>query len=429
MFKFVSRLWHRLFLEERPSMSLGVFRMCVAFTTWAHVFPSLVHLKDTYFPGTFKTHNSNFFPVEVIGFVDKSPEWVIVFFMYLFCVTSFTMFIGLFSQLSCILMTVSCYYFYALNSYHVGTLSWDILIVVLFLMCLTPYPGDYFSMDVLRKKDLYGYRRKRPFFLQRIFQMQIAFIFFYTALYKSTGQGNWITDNPLYYVLNYPPAGVTKTFLWRDFFVDKPQLCYWLGITVVIVEYLMLFLLFNRRTRITAIYLGSIFCLLLILTLDVPATFFFLFPTQLLLFINPKKILAWVEHKRKINQDRPFGTVLYDGTCGFCVACFKALKIMDLMQTIDFVDFHEVSNLKNYHPELNPERVKKQMFLITSAGQIYGGFYAIRRISVWLPMMWPFLLIFYLPLAGFLGSFFYRFVARNRFILSLFFSCQRKCSV
>ena len=97
-------------------------------------------------------------------------------------------------------MTACCYYFYALNDFHIGTLSWDILLVTLFVMCLTPYHGDYFSMDALRKGDAGAYRRPRPFFIQRLLQMQIASTFFYTALYKTTAQGNWFKDNPLHFL-------------------------------------------------------------------------------------------------------------------------------------------------------------------------------------------------------------------------------------
>ena len=274
---------------------LSFFRMAVAFTTACHVIPSLIHLDENYFSTAFKTLNSSFFTVEVLRFVQESPQWLILSFVWLFYISVFFFFIGLFSQLSCILMTASCYFFYALNSFHVGTLSWDILLVTLFLMCVTPYHGDYFSVDCLWKGDEEAYKRKRPYFLQRLLQMQIGFTYFYTALVKITAEGNWIYDNPIYYIMNYPPEGTTKTFILRDFLRVSPDLCYAIGIFVVIIEFLMIFLLFNRSTRISAIYLGFIFHVVLVLTLDVPAIFFFLFPPQLLLFINPETIVEWIE--------------------------------------------------------------------------------------------------------------------------------------
>src|SRR3989338_1545073 len=224
MFKSIYKFWNNLFLVERPSIMLSFFRMAVALTTACHVIPSLIHLDENYFSTAFKTLNSSFFTVEVLRFVQESPQWLILSFVWLFYISVFFFFIGLFSQLSCILMTASCYFFYALNSFHVGTLSWDILLVTLFLMCVTPYHGDYFSVDCLWKGDEEAYKRKRPYFLQRLLQMQIGFTYFYTALVKITAEGNWIYDKPIYYIMNYPPEGTTKTFILRDFLRVSPDL-------------------------------------------------------------------------------------------------------------------------------------------------------------------------------------------------------------
>jgi len=211
-------LWHRLFLEERSSISLSFFRIAVALTTGFHVLPSLCHLGDNYFATAFKTYNTGFFTVGVIELVQKSPEWLIIVFVVGFCLFWFFFLVGFLSQISCILMTLCCYYFYALNAFHVGTLSWDILLVTLFLMCVTGYHGDYFSVDCLLWTKDHAYQRKRPFFLQRLLQMQIGFTYFYTALYKITAEGNWFRDNPIYYILNYPPAGSTKNVSFKRFF-------------------------------------------------------------------------------------------------------------------------------------------------------------------------------------------------------------------
>ena len=78
-------------------------------------------------------------------------------------------------------------------------------------MCLVPYHGDYFSLDSLIRVGG-GYRRKRPYFLQRLLQLQIGFTFFYTAVWKIYPKGNWFEDNPIYYLMHMPPSGVTKWF-------------------------------------------------------------------------------------------------------------------------------------------------------------------------------------------------------------------------
>jgi len=409
------KMWNRLFLEERPSISLSAFRIVVALTTWTVVFPSLVHLEELYFQGSFRELNGQFFPIWFLDLVQKSPDGLVVAFAVLFHIASFTLLIGLFSQLSCILMTSSCYYFYALNAYHVSTLTWDILMVTLVMMCVAGYHGDYFSVDCLLRKDNKPWARRRPIFLQRLLQMQVGFTFFYTALYKVTAQGNWITDNPLFYVVNYPPPGVTKTFLLKDFIRDMPQLVYWSGISIVIVEFLILFFLMWRPTRMAAIYLGIFFQTILVLTLDVPATFFFLFPAMLLLFINPSDILEWIQKRRTRNQTGQRPLLLFDGSCGFCKMSVQALQKMDLFSVLEYVNFYDYIDRNEPLPAgLTNDDVLRRMYLVEDSTDRYGGYVVFRRICWYMPMLYPLIPIIFFPGMGIAGPLLYDLIAKNR---------------
>lgn len=420
----MKNLWNRLFLAERPSIAMGLFRIAVALTVGFHVLPTFFALKENYLAGSFRILNPIFFTPGVLDWVQKSPDALVIFMVFFFCLFWFFYLIGFLTQLSCVAMTLGCYYFYALNNYAVGTLSWDILLVTLFLMCLTPYAGDYWSLDTVFRKDPLAYKRSRPFFLQRLLQMQVAFIYFYTGLYKITADGNWLTDNPLYYVILSPGEGVTKYFLFRDIFMAHPAACYVLGVLIVIIELSMPFLLFNPGTRVTAIYLGFLFHLTLLLTLDVPAIFFFLFPPQLLLFISPEKIVAWIEERRELYRKSVFYRVVYDGDCGFCSNSVRMLKVMDLLGRLEFVDFRAQKELKDLHPKLDAVKARSQLFMITSQGELFGGFFAFRRMTLLLPMMYPLILLFYFPGAAILGPWVYAGIAKNRFLLHF----NKKCT-
>ncbi len=393
------KYWHKLFLEERPSIGLSFFRLFVALTTGLHVIPSFFHLDDNYLSTAFKTTNAVFFPMAWLDWIAQSPDWLVMMMVGVFIAAWFSFLIGLFSQLSCILMTSACYYFYALNDFHIGTLSWDILLVTLFLMCLTNYHGDYFSADALRRREQLAYKRERPIFIQRLLQLQIASTFFYTALYKITAQGNWITGNPIYYLMNYPPVGVTKNFLLKEWMAAQSALCYWLGILIVSVELLLPILLFYPKTRRSAILTGCFFHVVLILTLDVPAIFFFLFPAQLLLFINSKSLIVWIEG---IRQRSPKVNVLYDGNCGFCQQSVRQLQVMDLLGRL------------NCQPSL--EAMKEVKLVV--GDKIYGGFFAFRRLTLMLPMLYPLAIVFYLPGMGLLGPAVYQLIAKNRYLFN-----------
>jgi len=420
-------LWNRLFLVERSSFSLSLFRVAVALTTIFHVFPTLCHLADNYYQATsFRTYNANFFPLEFLEWIVKSPDWVTNIVVVCFLVFSFFLLIGFLSLFSCVITVLCCYYFYAINAMHVGTLSWDILLVTLFLMCLTPYHGDYFSVDCLIWGNENSYRRERPYFMQRLLQLQIGFTFFYTALYKVTVEGNWFTQNPIYSLMNSPPHGVVKFFILKDYLADKPEICFWIGVSIAVTEFLLIFLLFWRKTRLTAISLGIVFQIILVLTLDVPAIFFFLFPSQLLLFINPDRIMKWIDQKRKNNISAVQSKIIYDGNCRFCLSSVKKLKTMDLYAAGTYVDFQQLNEeqISGLSPQLTKEKCLSQLYLIEPNGRLFGGFDVFRRICFVMPMLYPLILLFYFPGMGLIGPAVYKFIAKNRYLFHFNKTCQ-----
>ena len=311
----VAAWWHRMFLAERPSVSLAFFRIAVAITVGCHMIPAFLQIEDNYLATAFKEKNGSFFPIWTLQLVEASPDWLVKAMVGVFMWSWLSFLVGFRAQVSAIVMTLCCYYFYALNSLHIGTLSFDILLVTLSLIVVTGYHGDWLSVDALMRGDPRGSPQLlpncgtssacglgraplRPFFIQRLLQLQIAWTYFYTALSKITAGGNWLTDAPYYYLMNYPAIGVVKAFPFRGFLAPQPQLCHWIGIAVLCCEMSMPALLFIRRTRPFGIALGFFFHVLLLVTLHVPTIFFFLFPPQLLLFVEPETIVGWIDRLR-----------------------------------------------------------------------------------------------------------------------------------
>ncbi len=417
--------WRLLFLEERPSIGLALFRVAAAIATGLHVFPSFFHLHEHYLAGAFRTHNTNFFTPGFLEFIAKSPDGVVILFTVLLIFSWFFFLIGLFTQASGIVMLSSLIYFYALNDFYIGSsLAWDLLLVTVYLLCLTAYPGDYFSMDALRRNRTDAYKIRRPFFIQRLLQIKIVTIFFFTALYKIYPYGNWLSDNPLYYLMLSPHEGSTKYFLLREFLVAHPLLCYWAGIFIFMMEFLLPFLLFWPRTRISAIYLGTFFHICLLLTLDVPAIFFFLFPPQLLLFIHPDAVVGWIERQRRYHQSANRRQIVYDGNCRFCIHSLAQLKIMDLFDVLKPVDFQKLEDPRILHPLLAKDAALSQLHLIEPDGTLYGGFVAFRRLCFSLPMLYPLIPIVYLPGMSVVGPFIYRWIAKNRYLFHANVTCR-----
>ncbi len=417
----VARIWTRLFLEQRPSLCLGLFRIALAIAIGLHAIPTLLQMQDNYFSTAFKEKNGSFFPLWALKLVEASPDWLVWCMAAAFLLFWFFFLIGLFTQISGVLMTAGLYYFYAMNSLHIGTLSFDILLVTVFLMLITPYPGDYFSVDALRRPNRFAYKRERPYFVQRLLQIQIASVFLYTCLGKWTAGGNWLSENPFYFLCNSPdtnPLSVVKDYPLRSYFAGCPRLCYSLGATLLIFEFLLPFLLFVRKTRLFAIGMGIAFHAMLVITLHVPTLFFFQFPPQLLLFADPRGITQWIDKRRARHRALGRAALIYDGDCGFCRASLRPVMAMDMFGVLKKVNYHTVQDLSGLHAQLTRELCHSQMYLLETDGRLYGGYAAFRRLTLRLPMLWPLAPLAYFPGMTLPGNWAYRWVARNRGLMA-----------
>jgi predicted DCC family thiol-disulfide oxidoreductase YuxK len=425
----IAALWERAFLAERPSLSLGLFRIAVAATVGLHIFPTFLQMEDNYLSTAFRQYNPSFFTIGVLQWVDQNPDWVVWTMAAVFALAWLAFLLGFFTQVAGILMDVGCYYFYARNSMHIGTLSYDILLVTVFLMIVTPYPGDSLSLDMLIRGEPEPWRRPRPIFLQRLLQIQIAATYFCTGLNKCTAGGNWLTDNPYYYLIHSPPMGVITAFPGRAILAAHPDLCYAIGIGVICWEMTLPFLLFWRKTRLFAIVSGFVFHILLVVTMHVPTIFFFLFPPQLLLVVEPESIVAWLDRRRERWKQRGRTRLIYDGGCGFCRASLARIQALDPTGRIEAVDFRS-ADVANLNAALTPEACHARIHLLEPNGRLTGGFDAFRRLSLRLPLLWPLAPLLNLPGLGLIGAPVYDWVARNRFrLLHRSHSCEENACV
>src|SRR5262249_40214646 len=82
--------------------------------------------------------------------------------------------------------------------------------------------------------------------------------------------------------------------------------------------------------------------------------------------------------------------VLYDGHCKFCTAGARKLLALARPGAVELQSFQEPGVLERF-PGLTYDDCMKQMYLITPAGRVYGGFeaavqaVATRRGLGWLP--------------------------------------------
>lgn len=105
----------------------------------------------------------------------------------------------------------------------------------------------------------------------------------------------------------------------------------------------------------------------------------------------------------------------YDGDCGLCRWAVKWLIRMDLGRKITWIPFQSLDEPPD---NLSWEDLDRAAFLDEGKGDLHEGFYAFRKLTLKLPLLWPMAPVFWLPGIQFPGRAVYRWVALNRYRLS-----------
>lgn len=106
--------------------------------------------------------------------------------------------------------------------------------------------------------------------------------------------------------------------------------------------------------------------------------------------------------------------VIFDGHCSFCKAQVERLARWDKKKILSFISLHDPTVAERW-PELTHDQLMKEMYLIDTNGNRYAGAFALRWMTLRLPLLWPVAPFMHIPLSMWLWSFFYRQVARMRY--------------
>jgi predicted DCC family thiol-disulfide oxidoreductase YuxK len=113
-----------------------------------------------------------------------------------------------------------------------------------------------------------------------------------------------------------------------------------------------------------------------------------------------------------VHPDRD--TVLYDGRCRFCRGQMAILRRLDLTGRLALLSLHDPSVARDF-PEIPPEELMREMFLVDRQGRAHGGVQAWRVLSRRLPILWPAAILLHLPGSLPAWNWLYRLIARNRY--------------
>src|SRR5215813_4838586 len=107
-------------------------------------------------------------------------------------------------------------------------------------------------------------------------------------------------------------------------------------------------------------------------------------------------------------------TVLFDDRCGKCRRFVAFSSLLDLARHLDLIGLSEPRRAREFgHFDL--DALNFEMHVIDSHNQIFRGFFAIRRIALEVPLMWPLAALLFLPGVSTAGVPIYAWVARTRY--------------
>lgn len=110
-------------------------------------------------------------------------------------------------------------------------------------------------------------------------------------------------------------------------------------------------------------------------------------------------------------------TVLYDGHCRFCCGQIAILRRLDWGGRLAFRSYHDPDVARDF-PEIPPECLERQMYVVDPKGLARGGAEAVRYLSRRLLPLWPLAVLLHVPGSLPLWTRLYAWVARNRLAIA-----------
>ncbi|MGA7326045.1 MAG: DCC1-like thiol-disulfide oxidoreductase family protein [Rhodomicrobium sp.] len=290
-----------------------------------------------------------------------------------------------------------------------------ILASTLLILCLAPI-GQAMSLDRVRalraaKRNNLGatlplYRSPWTGACTRLIQIQMAVIFFYSAVTK-LARSEWIDGSAVWVVFtmdeHYSPA-ILHLLASQYWLVEVGTY------GTIFLELAFTFLIWQRSTRpyllADALVLHALFAVMM-------GLYYFSFVMVMghMSFVRPEWItrlgLAW---KRKMGGME----MIYDGRCGFCVRSMAWFLAFDGLGQIKARDFRT-----NPSPVVSDANMEKALYLVLPDGRALPGFEAYRYVVLRVPGLWWQIPFFYVPVfSRLIGTPIYNWVAGNRSWLS-----------
>ena len=133
-------------------------------------------------------------------------------------------------------------------------------------------------------------------------------------------------------------------------------------------------------------------------------------------------ILAQMSERRATN------VVLYDGDCSLCTFQSRVITWLDWFNTVSLLPIADV-RAREIAPRLTATDLHEAIHCVATNGRIYRGARCLRFIGIRMPLAIPFSVVMWIPGVILVAEVFYRWLSRNRYILSRVFGCKEACAI
>jgi len=418
VFENVGAAWSQFWFQSSPTSPLEITRMGIGAALLLHYGLASPYLFDFWgdagwMPRDLALTELSDPWMQSVFFYFKSPwQWIV--FHAVFLIACAALMLGWrTSSVKWIVLIGQISYDYRnpILSYGVD----KILACLLFILCVAPI-GRAISLDRVRAVRAAKLKNLETIVLPysspwsgaciRLMQIQMALLFFYSAISKLKGD-DWWSGDAVWIVF-------TTGEHYNRVILDVLASHYWLvnfaTYGTLLIEIAFPFLIWQQRTRpyllAAAIFIHVQFAVLM-------GLFYFSFVMIMghMSFVRPEWLArlgsAW---KRRIGEME----MIYDGKCGFCVRSMAWFLAFDGLRQIKIRNFRV-----NPSSIVTDAQVEKALYLTLPDGRALPGFEAYRYVVLRVPGLWWQVPFFYVPvLSRFFGRPIYNWIAANRSALS-----------
>ena len=120
--------------------------------------------------------------------------------------------------------------------------------------------------------------------------------------------------------------------------------------------------------------------------------------------------------------------VLYDDECPLCTFQMKLLSWLDWRNALALVPLSD-ARAKEVAPSVEREDLQAAIHCVTTSGRLHRGARCLRFAGMRLPLLVPLALVLWIPGVIQLAEIVYKWVSRNRYVLSRIFGCKEACAI